>query len=73
MPPMWIGIHTGLAHPNIPAVSNTVKNLEQVVVGGAPDELDAHHAIVVARREPQRTSRIRQPRARVRVTAARPQ
>ena len=38
-------IHTGLAHPNIPAVSNTVKNLEQVVVGGAPDGLDVRHAI----------------------------
>jgi hypothetical protein len=37
--------HTGLAHPNIPAVSNTVKNLEQVVVGGAPDRFDADHAI----------------------------
>ena len=41
-------LHTGLAHPNIPAVSNTVKNLEQVVVGGAPDWLDASHAIAVA-------------------------
>jgi hypothetical protein len=47
MRPWWNGIHTGLAHPNIPNRLRNGKKPEQVVIGDRPGAASMlHHAIM---------------------------